>query len=280
MSPLVTFYADRVVGFLPAVPYVLFFFAAEALLVSHVQLADRRRLGRVVPNLAVGFLHVLFEPFVALLMWRAVELRFAAATATLAGHAWSLPPSVPALCLGMVFMDLGIYVGHRLMHAVPVLWRLHRVHHSDPALSPAVAHLNHPLSALVGLGAPFLVGRLVGIPVESVAAWKSVQAWNAYFQHTQIVLPRRLEAVLELVFILPRHHALHHSIDPDQTNSNYCFLFNFWDRLFGTFRSDPIDANTRFGLAGDPATRPRTVVQLLTMPWEDNAVGGSERAPT
>lgn len=280
MSAPVAFYADLCVGYLKGIPYVLLFFVAEALLVSHVRLTDRTRAGRLAPNLTLGLLHDLLEPVVVWVMLGLLSLPLAAAAATYTSQIWSALPTVPALIVGMVFMELGLYVSHRLMHEVPFLWRFHRVHHSDPEFSPALTHLNHPLAAVFDTGVPFLIGRLLGIPLAGVAAWKSVQFWNANLQHTQIALPRRLDWVLQWVFILPRHHAIHHSIDPRESQSNYGVLFNFWDRVFGTFRSEPIDALTRFGVAGVRAPEGLTVGALLAMPWADLSSEDTRRGPS
>jgi sterol desaturase/sphingolipid hydroxylase (fatty acid hydroxylase superfamily) len=148
-------------------------------------------------------------------------------------------PHAVNVALGVFAIDLIFYVGHRLSHELPFLWRLHRVHHSDQHVDATTALRFHPLQPLVDrvVAVVGFVG-IFGVPVESFAIYGAYHMWNSYLQHSRLLLPARLERWLGWVVITPRAHLIHHSPRIEETNSNYSFCLSIWDRLFGTYRMD------------------------------------------
>jgi sterol desaturase/sphingolipid hydroxylase (fatty acid hydroxylase superfamily) len=144
-----------------------------------------------------------------------------------------------AFVLGFLALDLAIWAQHRIFHAVPVLWRLHRMHHADLDFDVTTGLRFHPgeiiLSMLVKMG----IVALLGVPPLAVLAFEVVLNSTSLFNHGNVRLPARLEAILRLLVVTPDMHRVHHSAIPEETNSNFGFNLPWWDRLFGTYRRTP-----------------------------------------
>jgi sterol desaturase/sphingolipid hydroxylase (fatty acid hydroxylase superfamily) len=159
-------------------------------------------------------------------------------------------PWIAILLLTLIFQSLAYYWVHRLMHAVPLTWRFHRVHHADSALDVSSSLRNHPLEILLTVPASVLVILALGAPVSIVVAANSIFIAAAILQHADIALPDRLERALGLFIVTPRLHRLHHSIEARFHESNFGNLITLWDWLFGTLRVDK--GRFRVGLDGQP----------------------------
>ena len=142
------------------------------------------------------------------------------------------------------------YWTHRLMHAVPVLWRIHRVHHSDSEVDVSTSLRNHPLELLVTVPVTITVIIITGAPVTAVIAAQAIAVAAGIWQHADISFPR-LERVLSAVVITPAIHRIHHHPERSFHDSNYGELIILWDRLFGTFRPGrergPVGLDGRIG---------------------------------
>jgi sterol desaturase/sphingolipid hydroxylase (fatty acid hydroxylase superfamily) len=141
--------------------------------------------------------------------------------------------------LAFFLLDLLHYVYHRVLHAVPVLWRLHAVHHSDHDVDVATTYLHHPLEnatlvLVMGIGV-----TAAGFPPAVLAVYSVVATLMAPFQHGNVVAPRALERWLSPVLVTGGLHRVHHSIDMREGNSNFGLVFSFWDRLFRTLVATP-----------------------------------------
>jgi sterol desaturase/sphingolipid hydroxylase (fatty acid hydroxylase superfamily) len=136
-------------------------------------------------------------------------------------------------------LDLLIWAQHLITHKIPLLWRLHRVHHADLDIDVATAIRFHPaeiaLSMLIKIGAVYLLGA----PVLAVILFEVLLNGMAMFNHANLDLPPRLDAVLRRFVVTPDMHRVHHSIHRDEHDSNYGFSLSVWDRLFGTYRAQP-----------------------------------------
>ncbi|MBR9828109.1 MAG: sterol desaturase family protein [Oceanospirillales bacterium] len=152
---------------------------------------------------------------------------------------WLDVPGWMASGLALVLLDGAIWLQHWLSHRVPLLWRLHRVHHTDPELDVTTALRFHPLE--IGLSllykASFVV--LLGVPVAAVVLFELLLNASALFTHANICIPRSLDRRLRWLFCTPDMHRIHHSVIPEETNSNYGFCLSIWDRLFATYRQQP-----------------------------------------
>ena len=178
-------------------------------------------------------------------------------------------PSWLALLLGVVAIDLGGYVQHRLSHAVPWLWRFHRIHHSDLDVDCGTSIRHHPGEALFGQGFGLVVVIAVGISPLAALLGFTLGGVAAVFNHGNVALPRALDSALRWVIVTPDMHRIHHSTSFDESNRNFANLLPWWDYLFATYRRDPaIDhAGMPLGLASARAPGDVTLWKLLAAPF-------------
>ncbi|MDB9857700.1 sterol desaturase family protein [Amylibacter sp.] len=144
-----------------------------------------------------------------------------------------------SIVASMLLLDLAIYLQHVMFHAVPGLWRLHRMHHADLDFDATTGLRFHPIEILISMGVKLAVVAALGPPAVAVLLFEVLLNATALFNHANINLPRRLDRVLRLVVVTPDMHRVHHSVDPRETNSNYGFNLPWWDRLLGTYVAQP-----------------------------------------
>jgi sterol desaturase/sphingolipid hydroxylase (fatty acid hydroxylase superfamily) len=163
---------------------------------------------------------------------------------------WPHLLSIANFAIGFLFLDFGRYWLHRLFHSVPWLWRLHSLHHADSDLDVSTSFRHHPVEFVVGSGFFWLVLVITGFPTDIAAAYLVCASILSCLQHGNIALPAALELVMQRVLVTPDMHRLHHSVVSDESNTNFGFLFSFWDRLFATDRRAPSPAHDsiQFGL--------------------------------
>jgi sterol desaturase/sphingolipid hydroxylase (fatty acid hydroxylase superfamily) len=149
------------------------------------------------------------------------------------------------------------------MHASAILWRLHRVHHADPDVDATTAFRFHPGEAIVSRLAPAAAVVVLGLPVEGVVLSEMLFAVTGVFTHGNARLPLALDGVFRRLLVTPDMHRIHHSSLPAETDSNFGVAFSVWDRLFGTYRSEPGAGHARMTL-GLAEFRD---VKYLTLPW-------------
>lgn len=192
---------------------------------------------------------------------------------------WLAVPFVLALPLALVLLDLAIYAQHRVFHAVPVLWRLHRVHHADPDLDVSSALRFHPLEIVISLAFKAAVVALAGVPPEAIILFEIVLNATAMFNHGNVALPDSFDRMLRQVVVTPDMHRIHHSMKPHETNSNFGFNLAVWDRLFGTYRAQPEEgqARMRIGLEEYPGLDPTRLGWILASPFREPERRGSAR---
>jgi len=168
-------------------------------------------------------------------------------------------PSWMAGLAAMVILDLAVWFEHLLSHKVPLLWRIHRVHHSDPGFDVTTALRFHPIEIVVSMVWKALVVVALGAPVWAVLIFEIVLNGAAMFNHANLSLPIWLERWVRLLVVTPDMHRIHHSTDRRETDSNYGFNLSIWDRLFRTYTAEPAlgQDNIDIGLAeyrdGSPA---------------------------
>ena len=141
--------------------------------------------------------------------------------------------------VALVVLDFAIWVQHVLFHAVPVLWRLHRVHHADLDYDLTTGARFHPIEIILSMLIKFVVIAALGPPVIAVILFEIILNALAMFNHANIALPPRVDRVLRWLIVTPDMHRVHHSIEDDETNSNFGFNLSWWDRLLGTYRDQP-----------------------------------------
>jgi len=153
-------------------------------------------------------------------------------------HAFAAPAWI-AVIISVVVLDLAIYLQHVLFHAVPVLWRLHRMHHADLAFDVTTGVRFHPVEILLSMLIKLAVVAALGAPALAVLLFEVLLNATSMFSHGNVRVPERLDRVLRLLVVTPDMHRVHHSIDAPETNSNFGFNLPWWDRLFGTYRAQP-----------------------------------------
>lgn len=141
--------------------------------------------------------------------------------------------------LTVVLLDFAIYIQHVLFHAIPVLWRLHMVHHADLDYDVTTGARFHPIEILLSVGIKMGVVILLGAPAAGVVAFEVILNATAMFNHSNVKIPTGLDSVLRLFVVTPDMHRVHHSEIPNETNSNYGFNLPWWDRLMGTYMAQP-----------------------------------------
>jgi sterol desaturase/sphingolipid hydroxylase (fatty acid hydroxylase superfamily) len=151
---------------------------------------------------------------------------------------YPLPPLL-VLVLAVVVLDLVIWLQHVLVHAVPILWRLHRVHHADLDYDLTTGARFHPLEILLSMLIKFAAILVIGPPVAAVVIFEVLLNATAMFNHGNVRLPLWLDRWLRWVLVTPDMHRVHHSVEDDETNSNFGFNLSIWDRIFGTYRDQP-----------------------------------------
>ncbi|MCX7167717.1 MAG: sterol desaturase family protein [Rhodocyclales bacterium] len=148
-------------------------------------------------------------------------------------------PFWAAVVASVVLLDFFIYVQHVMVHAIPVLWRLHQVHHADLDFDVTTGARFHPLEIILSMLIKFSVIVLLGPPVLAVVIFEVLLNATAMFNHGNVALPIELDRVLRWLVVTPGMHRVHHSVEDDETNSNFGFNLPWWDRLFGTYRDQP-----------------------------------------
>ena len=232
------------------------------------------RRGRTVPrlrrwpcNLGVAVLDSLLVRFVA----PAGAVGFALFTEAhgcgllhLAG--W---PAWLEITAAVVVLDFAIYVQHRLFHWVPVLWRLHRMHHADVDVDVTTGARFHPAEILLSLGLKCLVIAALGAPAVSVLVFEVLLNATAMFNHSNVRVPDAVERVLRCFVVTPDLHRVHHSILRREMASNFGFNLPWWDWLFGTYRAQPEAGHNGMSLGLEQFRDPTELRldRLLTQPF-------------
>ena len=219
-----------------------FFFGTFAVVALWERLAPRRvptvsRALRWVNNITLVFLN----SFLLRLLFPAAAVGMAALAAE---QGWGLfnrvdAPFWLAMAASVVLMDFAIWLQHVMVHAVPLLWRLHRVHHADPDYDVTTGARFHPLEIILSMGIKFAVIVLLGPPVAAVVLFEVVLNAMSMFNHGNVRLPAAVDRVLRWIVVTPDMHRVHHSVEDDEANSNFGFNLSIWDRLFGTYRAQP-----------------------------------------
>lgn len=152
-------------------------------------------------------------------------------------------PAWIAVIVAILALDLAIYLQHVMFHAVPALWRLHRMHHADLEFDVTTGLRFHPVEILLSMGIKLAVVAALGPPAVAVLIFEVLLNGTAMFNHSNIRIPLAVDRVLRWFVVTPDMHRVHHSIHPSETNSNFGFNMPWWDRLLGTYRAQPRDGH-------------------------------------
>ena len=207
-----------------------------------------------------------------------------------AERGWGLLPLAgwplwASIAITVVVLDFSYYLQHYLLHAVPLLWRLHRTHHSDVEYDFSTGVRFHPFEALFTAVFSMAFIVLLGAPPEGVMLSQILAVAVSFVEHANVVIPAGVDRAIRLVFVTPNMHRVHHSVEHHEGNSNFSNMFSFWDRLFGTYVDQPAAGHDRieFGLMEVRDRAQLTLPRLLALAIVDlsaspsREVGPAER---
>ncbi len=224
-----------------------FFFGVLGVMALWEIASPRRALSvskivRWINNLGI----VVLNSIVLRLLFPTAAIGVAAFAAT---NAWGIfnhfeVPYPLAVLASIVALDFIIYLQHVMVHAVPILWRLHRVHHADLDFDVTTGARFHPIEIILSVLIKFAAILLLGPPLLAVVIFEVILNATAMFNHSNIRIPPAIDRVLRWFVVTPDMHRVHHSVYDDETNSNFGFNLPWWDRLFGTYRAQPRDGHT------------------------------------
>ena len=179
-------------------------------------------------------------------------------------------PAWLEITLAVGLLDLAIYWQHRLFHAVPWLWRLHRVHHSDTAFDVTTGVRFHPLEIALSMLIKLGLVALLGPAALAVILFELLLSLGSLFTHSDFSLPPGLDRGLRYLLVTPSMHRIHHSTRRQETDSNFGFHLVWWDRLFGSYRAQPAspEAKMPIGLENWRSTRDQSLLALLLQPLQ------------
>jgi sterol desaturase/sphingolipid hydroxylase (fatty acid hydroxylase superfamily) len=179
--------------------------------------------------------------------------------------------------MGVVALDFAVYAQHVLHHAIPVLWRLHMVHHADLDFDMTTGLRFHPIEIIVSMAIKLSAVAALGAPPLAVLIFEVTLNATSMFNHSNIRLPEKVDRILRLFVVTPDMHRVHHSVIIRETNSNYGFNLPWWDRLLGTYKDQPAMGHTDMviGLSQYRDPKKLSLPRLLILPF----VGDPGRVP-
>ncbi len=197
-------------------------------------------------------------------------------------HNWGLLhqlalPEWLKIVAAVALLDLVVYTQHVLFHAIPTLWRLHMMHHADMDIDMTTGLRFHPIEIVISIAIKLAAIAALGAPALAVLIFEVTLNATAMFNHSNIRIPQGIDRILRLIVVTPDMHRVHHSVIIRETNSNYGFNLPWWDRLLGTYKSQPAKGHTDMviGLAQFRDPRKLSLPRLLILPF----VGDPGRVP-
>lgn len=185
---------------------------------------------------------------------------------------WLDLPSWAAIAIAVIALDLAIYLQHVMFHAIPALWRLHRLHHADLDFDVTTGARFHPLEIVLSLGIKLACILALGAPAVAVVIFEVLLNATSMFNHGNLRLALWLDSALRWIVVTPDMHRIHHSVVPRETNSNFGFSLSCWDRLFGTYRAAPAAGHETMTLGIEQFRDPRELRldRMLSQPFRDD----------
>ena len=184
------------------------------------------------------------------------------------------------ILVGFLALDLAIYAQHVAFHKVPLLWRLHRMHHADLDIDVSTGLRFHPIEIVLSMLIKIAVVVLIGVPAVAVVAFEVVLNATSMFNHSNAAMPTWLDRIVRFIVVTPDMHRVHHSVLRHETDSNFGFNLPWWDRVFGTYRAQPQAGHERMTIGLPMFRDPRELRldRLITQPFRDDAAAAA--APT
>jgi sterol desaturase/sphingolipid hydroxylase (fatty acid hydroxylase superfamily) len=184
---------------------------------------------------------------------------------------WATLPPWAAVVATLLALDFALYLQHVMFHAVPALWRLHRVHHADLDFDATTGLRFHPMEIFLSLGFKMAAVVLLGAVPWAVVAFEVILNASSVFNHGNVAIPESLDHWLRWAIVTPDMHRIHHSTRVIETNSNFGFSVSWWDRLCGTYRVAPALGHTGMEIGLSEYRTPLHLRQLLLLPFQGDA---------
>lgn len=177
-----------------------------------------------------------------------------------------------SILIGVIALDLVIYLQHIIFHSVPVLWRLHMVHHSDIDFDVTTGIRFHPIEIIISTVIKMAAIILIGVTSKAVLIFIILLSTSSLFNHGNVRIRQFIDGVLRLSIVTPDMHRVHHSSVNIETNSNYGFLLPWWDYIFGTYRREPEAGHVKMeiGLSQYRDVKLLSLLKILAMPFTAN----------
>ena len=176
--------------------------------------------------------------------------------------------TIASFVVALLALDGATYLAHRLLHQIPLLWRVHLVHHTDAAVDATTGFRQHPIEGIWRFGFIAITAWTLGAPPAAVAIYRLVGALNSVLEHANIRLPCVLDRALVWLWVTPDMHKVHHSRERAETDSNYANLFSFFDRLFCTFTPSSRGPLVLYGIEGYDAREHQSIGAVLWLPFQ------------
>jgi sterol desaturase/sphingolipid hydroxylase (fatty acid hydroxylase superfamily) len=190
-------------------------------------------------------------------------------------HYYDLAPML-SIIIAVILLDFTIYLQHVMAHAVPLLWRLHQVHHVDLDYDVTTGSRFHPLEIVFSMVVKFAIIVVLGVPVVAVIIFEVILNGMAMFNHGNVGLPKQLDGVMRFFVVTPDMHRVHHSVEDDETNSNFGFNLSLWDRICGTYLAQPRAGHDDMVIGLRGCREPKQAVSIwgmLLLPWTGKVAG-------
>ncbi|MFY0659033.1 MAG: sterol desaturase family protein [Shimia sp.] len=250
------------------------FFGLFVVLAGIETLAPRRRLNwskssRWLTNWGLSILNTLTLRALAI----ALPLLAVGAASDAQSNGWGLfnilgLPIAIEFVLAILILDFAIWLQHLITHKIPLLWRLHRVHHADPDFDITTAIRFHPVEIALSMGLKITLIYLLGPAAIAVLVFEILLNGTALFNHANIRLPAKIDHLIRLVLVTPDMHRVHHSVHRDEHDSNYGFALSIWDRALGTYIAQPRAGHDKMTIGLEwQDTRPTKIYWSLRLPF-------------
>lgn len=249
------------------------FFLGLLILFAVLEAAFPRRT-RVLPRFGRWFSNLTISGINQLLTRLILPASAMVVAAFAEDRGWGILHSIDApvfleIALAVLLLDLAIYGQHVLFHAVPFLWRLHRMHHADTDFDVTTGIRFHPLSILISAVIKLVAVVVIGASPLAVLVFEVLLNATSLFNHSNLALPLGLDRLVRLFVVTPDMHRVHHSSNPEETDRNFGFNFPWWDRLFGTYLPQPSlgHVDMEVGLSEFREPVEQRLDRLLTQPF-------------
>lgn len=172
--------------------------------------------------------------------------------------------------LSFLLIDFVHYVNHRIHHKIPILWRLHRLHHSDKKITALTTWLHHPIELMSSFVVVITLFVMFDLPVIVMVTYGIVFGIHAAFTHFNMLVPEWIDKYLRVIIVTPNAHKVHHALDMRDGNANFGQLFLFWDWMFGTYqyRSNNELLQMEYGISTEQSPITDSVAQYLRNPFK------------